>query len=191
MLTTFTALYDANVLYPAALRSLLMYLALSGLYRARWSELIHDEWTQRLLANRPDLSPQAITRTRTLMNAHADGALVTDFEHLVPALTLPDPKDRHVLAAAIRGQASVIVTYNLSDFPDQALKSYGIEAQHPDVFIDHLFDLEPHAVVSAARDQLRDLKHPPIGPDDFLKQLEQLQLPMTAANLREYKDLLS
>ena len=71
---------------------------------------------------------------------------VTGYEHLIPGLVLPDPKDRHVLAAAIRGGASVIVTCNLADFPQHVLGEFDIEAQHPDEFVLHLFDLAPGLV---------------------------------------------
>src|SRR3954453_1695815 len=88
-----------------------------------------------LLRNRPDLSRQKLERTRRLMDSHAADALVTGYEDLIPGLQLPDPDDRHVLAAAIRGRADVIVTANLRDFPAEHIASFGIEAQHPDEFI--------------------------------------------------------
>ncbi len=100
-MATLTALYDACVLYPASLRDLLMHLALTDLFRARWTNAIHDEWIQALRETRPDLKPEQLERTRQLMNAHVRDCLVTGFEGLIPALTLPDPGDRHVLAAAI------------------------------------------------------------------------------------------
>ena len=109
----FTALYDACVLYPAPIRDVLMRLALTDLYRARWTNLIHEEWIRSVLANRRDLTRAQLERTRDLMNAHARDALISGFEDLIPSLTLPDPDDRHVLAAAIRGRVDVIVTYNL------------------------------------------------------------------------------
>ena len=111
--SNFTVVYDACVLYPAPLRDLLMHLALSDLYRARWSEAIHDEWTRNVLLSRPDLAPAQLQRTRQLMNAHVRDCLVTDFEYLIPSLSLPDLDDRHVVAAAIHSGASLIVTFNL------------------------------------------------------------------------------
>lgn len=190
MNATFTAVYDACVLYPAALRSLLMYLALSGLFHARWTDQIHDEWITNLLKNRPDIRPESLATTRRLMNTHAEGAMISGYEELIPALHLPDPNDRHVLAAAIHANANVIVTYNTSDFPARILKPYGIEAQHPDVFICHLFDLAACTVLTAARDQLSDLKNPPLSVSAYLKQLERLELPVTVAHLREYEEFL-
>ena len=79
-----------------------MHLAMTGLFRARWTDQIHDEWIRNVLANRPDLKAEQLKRTRELMDAHALDCLVTGYEKLIAGLTLPDPDDRHVLAAAIR-----------------------------------------------------------------------------------------
>lgn len=109
--------FDASVLYPAPLRDLLIHLALSDLFRAKWTEEIHQEWIRNLLANRRDLSVEQLERTRDLMNRAVPDCLVEDYLPLLPHLTLPDPNDRHVLAAAIWARASVIVTYNQKDSP--------------------------------------------------------------------------
>lgn len=122
--TQLIALYDSCVLYPAPLRDLLMHLSLADLFRAKWTETIHDEWTRNILANRPDLTKEQLQRTRDLMNAHVRDCLVTGYESLIPALSLPDSNDRHVLAAAIRASASIIVTYNLKDFPSEWIDRY-------------------------------------------------------------------
>jgi hypothetical protein len=79
-MSTFTALYDACVLYPAPLRDLLMRLALMDFFRARWSNEIHDEWIRNVLANRPDLKPEQLDRTRELMNLHVRDSVVTGYE---------------------------------------------------------------------------------------------------------------
>jgi hypothetical protein len=86
-----------------------------------------------------------------LMDKHAPDALVTGYEDLIEGLQLPDPDDRHVLAAAIRGRADVIVTANVRDFPADILTPLEIEAQHPDEFIAYLLDLAPGVVPEAAR----------------------------------------
>lgn len=154
-----TAVYDANVLYPAPLRDLFIRLAQAGLVRARWTEAIHEEWVRNVLADNPSLSAERLTRTRTLMNEAVRDCLVTGYEDLVESLTLPDPDDRHVLAAAIRANAEVIVTFNLKDFPATALASYNIEAQHPDEFLVSLFDAAPGPVCGAVKRQR--LRNPP------------------------------
>ena len=116
MSSHFTVIYDACVLYPAPLRDFLMRLALTDLYRARWTDMIHDEWTRSVLKQRPDLKATELARTRSLMDAHVRDSLVTGFEHLIPCVKLPDIDDRHVVAAAIHVGANLIVIFNLKDF---------------------------------------------------------------------------
>lgn len=111
-----------------------MHLTLIGLFRAKWSAHIHEEWMSKLLENRPDL-----------MDKHSGDALVSGYEDLIPGLRLPDPDERHFLAAAIAGRADLIVTKNLRDFPAEAIAPFAIEVQHPDAFVPRLLDLAPHA----------------------------------------------
>lgn len=134
-MANFTAVFDACVLYPAPLRDFLMWLALTDLFKARWTDQIHDEWSRNVLKNRPDLTFAQLTRTKNLMNQNVRDCLVIGYEDLVNGLELPDADDCHVLAAAIHCNADVIVTFNLQDFPGHALAVYGIEAQRPDDFI--------------------------------------------------------
>lgn len=180
------AFFDANVLYPAPLRDLLMRLALTNLFQAKWSARVHNEWTAALLRERPDLTRAQLERTRALMDAHVQDALVHHFEDLIEGLRLPDPDDRHVLAAAIRGHASIIVTLNLRDFPDEILAPYGIEAWHPDAFILHLLDLAPERVVSAVREHRTSLRRPPKTVAEYLATLEASGLAQTVMELRAY-----
>ena len=186
----FTAVYDACVLYPAPLRDFLMWLGLSGRFRARWSAQIHDEWKRNLLINRPDLSAEQLDRTSDLMDRAIPGALVTDFEPLMAGLSLPDPNDHHVLAAAIRCHASVIVTFNERDFPGDVLDAFGMEAQHPDVFAENLFDLDPACVVASAQRQRQQLKSPPMGVDHYLDVLRRQGLNQTVKALSAFRGVL-
>lgn len=109
-MASFIAVYDACVLHPAPLRDLLLRLALTDLFRARWIEEIHAEWVRSVIERRSDLKPEQLRRTRELMDRSVPDCLVTGYESLVEQLRLPDPHDRHVLAAAICCQAGVIVT---------------------------------------------------------------------------------
>ncbi|NQE47339.1 PIN domain-containing protein [Herbaspirillum rubrisubalbicans] len=186
----FTVVYDACVLYPAPLRDFLMWLGLSGCFRARWSQAIHDEWKRNLLINRPDLNPAQLDRTSALMDRAIPDSLVEGYETLIPGLTLPDPDDRHVLATAIRCGASVIVTFNERDFPAQALIPYGIEAQHPDEFAHNLLDLDPTAVAAAAQRQRAQLKKPAVDVDHYLEILLRQGLVQTAKALSTYRAIL-
>ena len=181
-----TALYDACVLYPAPLRDLLMHLALTDLFRAKWSAEIHAEWMRNVLADRPDLALKKLERVRDLMDAHVSDCLVTDYEGLIPTLNLPDLDDRHVLAAAIRSQANIIVTYNLVDFPSSVLSGYKIEAYHPDRFIVRLLELDRAKVLDAVRDQRRSLQNPPKTPEELLDTFAQQRLTKTVAALRPF-----
>jgi hypothetical protein len=185
-----TAIYDACVLYPAPLRSLLMYLALTDLFRAKWTDAIHEEWMRAVQRDYPDISREKAEKVRDLMNAHVRDCLVTDYEELIPALTLPDPDDRHVLAAAIQAGTDVIVTINLGDLPAATLKTYGIEAQHPDDFIIHLLDLAPGTVCAAVKRQRESLRNPPKSADELLATFEKQGLAQTVARLRDFIDLL-
>ena len=185
-MASFTAFYDADVLYGSQLRNLLMHLALTGLFRAKWSAGVHEEWMTRLLRNRPDLTREKLERTRMLMDKHAEDALVTGYDDLIEGLRLPDPDDRHVLAAAIRGHADVIVTRNVRDFPADVLGPFGIEAQHPDEFIVHLLDLAPGLVVDAARRHRESLKNPVKTTEQYLEMLEAEGLTEAVAILRVY-----
>ncbi len=185
-----TALYDACALYPAALRSFLMYLAVFNLFRARWTDRIHDEWISNLLTTRPDLTADQLTRTRRLMDASVPDCLVMGYDDVIDSLSHPDPDDRHVLAAAIRGKADVIVTTNLKDFPAETLAGYGIAAQHPDEFASHLFRLNPDVVCCAAQNHRASLKKPPRTPDEYLEALARTGLPRISAALTEIRDRL-
>lgn len=186
MSSHFTVVYDACVLYPAPLRDLLMHLALSDLYRARWSDMIHDEWTRNVLASRPDLTQDQLNRTRQLMNAHVRDSLVSGFEYLIPSIKLPDPDDRHVVAAAIHSGASLIVTFNLKDFPADALKPYNLAAQHPDDFIVDLLDLHPAGVLEAAAGHRRSLKSPTKTANEYLDTLLAQGLTQSVAVMRQW-----
>jgi len=156
------------------------------MYRARWSDMIHDEWTRHVLANRPDLTPDQLKRTRQLMNTHVRDSLVTGFEYLIPSINLPDPDDRHVVAAALHSGASLVVTFNLKDFPADALKPYNLAAQHPDDFIMDLLDLHPASVLEAAANHRRSLKNPPKTADEYLDTLLAQGLTQSVAVMRQW-----
>ena len=182
----FTVVYDACVLYPAPLRDLLMRLALTDLYRARWSDQIHEEWINAVLRNRPDLSRAQLERTRSLMNAHVRDALVDGHQPLIPSLELPDPDDRHVLAVAIKCGADLIITFNLDDFPEPALAGYGIGACHPDLFLVDQLNLDVERVYMAMRQHRASLRNPPKTVREYLATLERQGLSGFSQAVRHY-----
>ena len=185
-MANFTVVYDACVLYPAPLRDFLMWLAITDLFKARWTDEIHDEWIRNVLKKRPDLSLKQLTKTKDLMNAHVRDCLVTGYQGIISGLSLPDSGDCHVLAAAIRCNADVILTFNSKDFPDHCLAQYGIEAQHPDEFIRHLIDLNSAIVCQTAKQHRNSLKNPPKTQDEYLDTLLNQGLPETNSALRKF-----
>ena len=187
---TFTAFLDASVLYPAPLRDLLLEVAVSDLYRAKWSNAVHEEWMTALLRTRPDLTRGRLERTRDMMNAHVRDALVTDFEDLVGLITLPDANDRHVVAAAIKGHADLIVTANLKDFPDTALGRWGLEAQHPDDFLTNQFHLSQPVFLKAVRTVRLRLRNPPKAVEEYLDTLRAQGLLATVSEIAPFDQFI-
>jgi predicted nucleic acid-binding protein len=185
-----TAVYDANVLYPAPLRDLFIRLAQAGLVRARWTDAIHEEWVRNVLKDNPELSPERLARTRSLMDEALRDCLVTGYEDLVETLSLPDPGDRHVLAAAIQADAEVIVTFNLKDFPPGAMARYNVEAIHPDEYLLSLFDAAAGAVCAAVKRQREGLRNPTRTAEELLDTLESQGLPQVVSRLRKFVELI-
>jgi predicted nucleic acid-binding protein len=180
----FTVVYDANVLYPNTLRDLLIRIAQSGLVKAKWTSEILDEMLSALQRNRADIPQEKLDRLRDLMNAAVRDCLVSGHEPLIEGLKLPDPNDRHVLAAAIRAGAQVIVTRNLKDFPPSDLQPWDVEAKSPDAFVLDQICLNDRRIAACVQ-QIADSRiQPPEAVDDVLDQLERDGLVESVASLR-------
>jgi hypothetical protein len=185
----FIAVYDACVLFPPPLRDLLVRLGLTGIFQAKWTGQILDECFRSISAQRPDLSPEQLARSRKLLEGALPDCQVRGHDSLIEGLTgLPDPDDRHVLAAAIRCGAQVIVTFNLRDFPSRVLARYDLEAQHPDEFVLNLLDLDGPAVVRVVEEQAAALKNPRRTPAELLGVLRQQGLPGSVEQLARLLD---
>ena len=187
---TFTAIFDACVFYSAPLRDILLELSGEGIFRARWTNQIHDEWIRNVLDNNRHIKPEQLARTRQLMDQAVPECLVIGYEDLVGSLSLPDNNDRHVLAAAIIARAGVIVTFNTKDFPEHALKPYGIEAQHPDDFLIYQLDLAQGPVCTAIKRLRSRLKNPPMDVESYLANLRQQQLLRFEQRLQLFKNVI-
>ncbi|WP_231369395.1 PIN domain-containing protein [Thioalkalivibrio sp. AKL19] len=164
-------------------------MARTGLFSAKWTDDIHEEWIRNLSARRPEIS-HSLQRTRQLMDQAVPDCLVQGYEPLVEGLDLPDYDDRHVLAAAIRAGAQAIITFNLKDFPERRLSPFDLEAMHPDVFAEHQLDLGEAAVLQAAKEARTALRNPEVSPDAYIETLEQQGLVVTAQRLREFSHLI-
>lgn len=181
---SFIVVYDANVLYPSTLRDLLIRIAQAGLVGAKWTDDILDE-----VFDKPAGQPARPEPGGLRPHPRADGASRPRLPgRRLPAarrrIQLPDPKDRHVLAAAIKSRAQVIVTTNLKDFPAHRLEGWNVEAKHPDEFVLDQIDLDRQAVYGAVQRIADAWRHPPGTILDVLDRLERDGLVESAAALR-------
>ncbi|MFY0527307.1 PIN domain-containing protein [Archangium gephyra] len=180
----FIVVYDAGVLHPAPLRDLLVRLGLARLCQVKWTQQILDECFRSILNRRPDLTPEQLARSRKLLEQAIPDVQVKGYEELIEGITgLPDPDDRHIVAAAIRCGAQVIVTSNLKDFPKPVLSRYGMEAQHPDDFVRALIDLDEATVAQVVRAQAAALKDRTTA--QVLESLHHNGLTVSAVVLKE------
>ena len=184
------ALLDANVLYSASIRDITLQLARNNMIRVRWTSAIQDEWTNALLIRSRHINRDSLLRTRHKMDAAFRGALVLDYEHLIEGLDLPDPNDRHVLAAAIRANCNVLVTHNLRHFPPMTLKPYGLQVEAPDSFLVQQLRSNPSGFLASIRRILARLRNPPYSAEEYLMNIRTAGLNATAAELAYLAHLL-
>lgn len=172
------------------MRDFLLELATAQLFRAKWTDEIHEEWIRNVLKDRSDLKREQLDRTRELMNSAVMDCLVEGYSELIPALNLPDADDRHVLAAAIHAGADAIITFNLKDFPASELDKYDIEALHPDDFIHFQFGLQASSVIVAAQRCRARLQNPPKSAIDYLATLASQSLSKTVGELAPFASVI-
>lgn len=174
----FTAVLDTNVIYPVISRDLLLWFAHYDLYTPKWSKNIFDEWKE-VMMRKGIAEEEAIKRVGKANVAFPD-ALVQNYESLIKHLALPDKKDCHVLAAAIKTNANLIVTNNIKDFPEGYLQSFGLKAKTADDFLTDLIDLNPQQAVAAFKEMVLNKKNPPLDEYEVLNQLRRINLNDTA-----------
>ncbi|GIK96233.1 MAG: hypothetical protein BroJett029_04420 [Alphaproteobacteria bacterium] len=167
------AVYDACVLYPFHLRNLLVQCAVDRLIAARWTEEVHDEWIRNLSKDNANLSAERLKRTRDLMNGVLPDADVKDYKKHIETVHLPDPDDRHLVAAGISARASLIVTWNTAHFPDGELVKHGLKRRTPDELLIELYNARQDMVVAATANARRNLTKSGISPRDFLEALDR------------------
>ena len=169
---------DANVLIPAAPRDTLLRAAERGLYQPRWSDAILDEVERNLVENGLTSADDASDLIAVMRDVFPE-ALVSEFDDLIDMMP-NNPKDRHVLAAAVYAHADIIVTENLRDFGDDVLAPYAITALSIDEFLVTLWDRSPKAMTHIVREQAADLDFPPMTPDELLEVLASWALTFTS-----------
>ncbi|MGO1944326.1 MAG: PIN domain-containing protein [Ancrocorticia sp.] len=181
----FTAFLDACVLVPIAPCDTLLRIADSGAFRPLWSQRVVDEAVRALLRIHPDVSrSRFLSRFHSMSRAFED-ALVEGWESLEQGIILPDPNDRHVVAAALRGRADVIVTENVKDFPKHVLGPLGLEAVRLDEFLLNHFELNPSAACRIMTEQAAAMNRPPVETEVLLARLARSGAPGFVAAVSE------
>ncbi len=178
-------LCDANVLYSILMTDLILSLGEAGLFRPRWTIEIHEDWIRNVLENQTERTREELERRRAFMDQAIDHDLVEGYDRYIANLHLPDPGDRHVLAAAIEGGAEIVLTYNLRDFPAAVLSNSGITALHPDEFLCQQIAAEPALVMEVIEQMRVKRKRPEISQEQFLNKLARLDIPKFVRTLRE------
>lgn len=184
------AIYDACILYPFHLRNVIVQAAVDGLVDARWTDTIHNEWIRNLLANTPDLPAEHLQATKRLMNVAVPEATITGYERHIQTVNLPDPDDRHVAAAAIEAGASIIVTWNLRDFPVAELRRHGLVRQSPDAFLVGLYEQAPDMLVASLANARSNLSRSRVSAAGFVSILRDQKMVKLAEQIEKHVDEL-
>lgn len=174
----FTCVLDTNVIYPIEIRDLLFWFASFDLFTPKWSQHIFDEWDS--VMERKDVPEEERTKRINRANQAFPDALVKNYESLIPSLTLKDEKDRHVLAAAIKTNANIIVTNNLKDFPSDYLSTFGLTAKSADDFITDTIDLNNDIAIEAFRALVVNKTNPNLDEFEVLERFRKLNLKESA-----------
>ena len=174
------AVFDACILYPFHLRNIVVQAAVDRLVEARWTDEIHDEWIRNLAANVPAIPVERLRNTCRLMNDALPSATVVAYKDHIEAVRLPDPDDRHVVAAGIAARADVILTWNLRHFPAEELKRFGLRRATPDGFLSDLYDSNPELLIGSLANARRNLSRSNVSAPEFIAILDHQRLVQLA-----------
>ncbi|MEL6865105.1 MAG: PIN domain-containing protein [Bacteroidota bacterium] len=174
----FTCVLDTNVIIPIEVRDLLFWFAHDELYTPKWSRHIFDEWKE--VMRRRGIEEKEIQKRINWANLAFPDAMVKNYEVLIGGLRLPDPKDCHVLAAAIKTNANIIVTNNLKDFPAEYLATFGLSAKNADDFLTETIDLNQDIAVNSFRKLVLNRRNPNLDEYQVLDYLRKNGLKDTA-----------
>lgn len=174
----FTVVLDTNLIHPVIIRDLLFWFAHYEMYTPKWSNHIFDEW--KLVMQRKGVSEAEIEKRILKTNQAFPDALVKNYETLIANLCLPDMKDCHVLAAAIKSNAHLIVTNNIKDFPAEVLNDFGIKAKTADDFLTDLIDLDSETALEAFKEMVLNKRNPSMDEYAVLASLKKIGLTDTA-----------
>ncbi len=180
------AVFDACILYPFHLRNIVVQAAVDHLVEARWTDAIHEEWIRNLSADVPAIPIARLRNMCQLMNAALPTATVRGYEHHIATVNLPDSDDRHVVAAGIAAEASLILTWNLRHFPAKALQKSGLRRDTPDAFLSGLYDEAPDLIIGSLANARRNLTKSQVSAADFIEILKNQKLTLLAERARKH-----
>ena len=179
-MSSLVAVLDACILYPPSLRDFLLSIADGGYFQPKWSKEINGEWTRNFLKDHPDCRRSNLVDIVKVMNDVFPDSNVQNYKREISRIKLPDPNDAHVLAAAIKSQANVIVTNNLKDFPKKSLEEFQIKAKSPDDFVSELLKEDEDGIVLSIKIMRSRLVNPPLTAVDIVNRLRTNRLFKTA-----------
>jgi hypothetical protein len=180
------AVFDACILYPFHLRNILIQAAVDRLVEARWTDQIHNEWIRSLVARRPAIPLARLKDVHHLLDDLVPAARVTGYEQHVTAVNLPDPNDRHVVAAGIAAGATIILTWNLRDFPAKELRKFGLHRESPDHFLSGLYDDAPELMIASLANARSNLTKTQLSAPDFVNMLTRQRLFQLAKRMHQH-----
>jgi predicted nucleic acid-binding protein len=186
----YSAFLDANVLHPAFLRGALLWFADARLLRPVWSKDVLIEWRRSVQRRHADMDEVKCDRLQAAFTSHFPDAEVSNYQTFVDAVTLPDPEDRHVLAAAIVGKCNGIITSNLRHFPAETVSKFGIEVIHPDQFIVNVIDLDENKAIGACKRHREAMAISKPTADQYLERFEICGLIQAHQRLLPHKELI-
>ncbi|MEP7351403.1 MAG: PIN domain-containing protein [Sphingorhabdus sp.] len=181
---------DANVLHPAFLRGAMLWFASERLFRPVWSADILVEWRRSLKRRHSDISEEKLDQLQAMMCDQFPDAIVEGYQLIASVLDLPDPDDRHVLAAAIVGKCQGIITANLKHFPADKVAPYQMEVIHPDDFIVNIIDIDRTKALTACRHHRAAMTVSKPSQEEYLERFKIAGLVQAHARLSEKKELL-
>ncbi|MFB2554542.1 PIN domain-containing protein [Herbiconiux liangxiaofengii] len=180
---SFPAFFDTNALYGSWLNDLLLRLADRGAFRPLWSSDVMEELRRNLVKN--GVVPDFVDKRLATMVTYFPDAMVSGYDDLVDGMTC-DHKDRHVLAAAVRANAEVLVTFNTKDFPPGSVAPFDIEVVHPDDFLLDQLDLFPGLVATVLKELIAVYENPKITMDQLLQSLSRAGVPKFAGDVPRF-----
>lgn len=186
----YSAFLDANVLHPAFLRGAMLWFASERLLRPVWSKTVLEEWRRSLLRRHSDLEEAKIDQLEAQTLEHFPDAMVEGYEPFIKAIELPDPNDRHILAAAIVGKCQGIVTANTKHFPEEVVAPHQMEIIHPDDFIVNIIDIDETKALTACRNHRAAMSRTTPTQDQYLERFRACGLVQAHARLSLKKELL-